>query len=199
MKLLNKSLPWFEVHLHWKVAFVTNATRGRVLSDGFAPCGRSILYLGLKKYQLFYVDSSTTKVIFHHIPIFQKKRCHSFIKQASFLGLEIPSPNTKPPQNPTPQVLHQGVDCVKQLCEKYLSLAVEEEALALNSFKILVLIGLFFSKRNWSEFPTDGLSGKLAILSLEWNDLKIHLRNIRSKFGEKKQRWKTLRKMWKLS
>ena len=130
-----------------------------------------------------------------HIPSYSylsKKRCHSFIKQASFLGLEIPSPNTKPPQNPTPQVLHQGVDCVKQLCEKYLSLAVEEEALALNSFKILVLIGLFFSKRNWSEFPTDGLSGKLAILSLEWNDLKIHLRNIRSKFGEKNsdgKRW----------
>ena len=76
---------------------------------------------------------------------------------------------------------------------------MEEEALALNSFKILVLIGFFFPKRNWSEFPTDGLSGKLAILSLEWNDLKIHLRNIRSKFGEKKQQWKTLRKMWKLS
>lgn len=137
----------------------------------------------------------------NHIPIFHKKKM-PLIYQASFifLSLKFPHPNTKLRRKiQAGKKIHRGVDCVKQLCEKYLSLAVEEEALALNSFKILVLIGFFFPKRNWSEFPTDGLSGKLAILSLEWNDLKIHLRNIRSKFGEKKQQWKTLRKMWKLS
>jgi len=82
----------------------------------------------------------------NHIPIFHKKKM-PLIYQASFifLSLKFPHPNTKLRRKiQAGKKIHRGVDCVKQLCEKYLSLAVEEEALALNSFKILVLIVFFF-------------------------------------------------------
>lgn len=55
------------------------------------------------------------------------------IYQASFifLSLKFPHPNTKLRRKiQAGKKIHRGVDCVKQLCEKYLSLAVEEEALA---------------------------------------------------------------------
>lgn len=122
-----------------------------------------------------FTDSSQRKwysMIFHHIPILPKKMPIIF---SSFIScIEIITKHLAPQVSRYSR--HQGVDCVKQLCEKYLSLAVEEEALA-NSLARSDGPDRSFFQKEWGQnsqgsvvlriYWTYGLSGKLAILSLE--------------------------------
>ena len=150
-----------------------------------------------KSIRSFNVDVLNNKshIQSNHIPIFHKKKM-PLIYQASFifLSLKFPHPNTKLRRKiQAGKKIHRGVDCVKQLCEKYLSLAVEEEALALNSFKILVLIGFFFFEKELVRIPNGWLKWKVGYFEpgMEWfeNPFKEHKIEIWWKKNSNGKRW----------